>query len=250
MSWQERFAKVTTAIDAARHPSESSQTDTVEFTLVFHELCAVEREIGRHLDGNQQNIQWLLTSVAAIGASTGLISKFGSFSDYLFVHPWVLLALALVSLWFPINNVTTWADLAIAARYANEVLIPKLNAMASAGKVKRVPPFTEVTGAVARYPGALSWEQYRYTEFVGNKRVTVLMNPLWWARSALFYVPFALLVGLYYAARASGASSSPSFAEWVLIAVIAAALVQGFVALVTLGNSNHASGLRRPASTV
>lgn len=211
------------------------------FDAMLTEFTAIREEILKVKEQMERTYSYLLALIGAILASQFITGAGVKLEQ----HPTLYLVGALLSLWFPVNNIVMAVDMNALGGYLREILLPKLNAVvlaAARSGIHKSADLNTLIGwsdeagrilspemrAVVKTP--MSWEEFLPMVRLGRWSQRAALAPIYLMRTAILYAPMALLVGLFVA---SVKQISPF--QTLLIALSAAVLVSSGVATATVG---------------
>jgi len=211
------------------------------FDAMLAEYTALREEIRQIKDQMDRTYAYLLALIGAIFASQ-LLSR--STEVALARHSTFYLIAALLSLWFPANNLCMAMDMNSLGAYMREVLLPKLNAIvrtaveSASASPANADMLTGWSSTVAQIlpqqlrPGLnapMAWEEFLPRVRLGPRRQQLVLAPIYSARSLLLYAPTGLLIGLF-AIKVHNISAE----QLCLLVLIGVFLVAAAIANVTI----------------
>lgn len=213
----------------ASTPDKAEEVRRWELDVLLAEFSAIRAEIDALKAQIERTYSFLFAVIAAIAASQALSKRS---LDVVNHHPWVFLGAALLALWFPINNLLMIVDMTTCGAYVREVLTPKINLLiqSAAGgdglATKEAPIATFLDPADRkRLQSPMAWEDFLGIFRVGTRGRRAIFIPLYFARTALLYVPTILLL-----ARFVSLSPSVNAFELAIVALIAFLVVMSVAA--------------------
>jgi hypothetical protein len=214
------------------------------YDVLLAEYNALRQEFLVLRQSIENTYQYMFVAVGAILASQ-LISN--PAIKTLNQHPTVYLGGALVSLWFPLNNLVISVDLTSAGAYVREVLAPKINHLveyltteaARENGIERdrligwnsSMSHLVTNGAPDGLRAPMSWEEFNPSLRYATRARRSILIPMYTLRSALLYAPSGILV-----ARFVALSPTLSLLDIILLGLLGCVAVISTAALFSLSN--------------
>lgn len=134
--------------------SIDAETDSLRYLLEAYlaDYNSVRRELEHRIELQHRITDYLLVLLGSVLSASQLLGGSSSqFSSWLSRHPFALLLLATVSLWFPITSMVHFAWVSTLSSYLATVLSPKIAHLA-----------TSLAGLSTSTGEQLEWEERRY----------------------------------------------------------------------------------------
>lgn len=195
-----------------------------QLEVCLREYEAIRREMQELLSDINRNYAWVLGAGGILLTSQVLFENAPMIQRTVSEMPWVLLAVAFLTLWFPAYDVTRWFDLRMALEYLSVELSPRIRSLAGTDEV-------------------LTWERFRDKQL--RRRFPSIL-PVWLVKFSAPYLASIIAFGMFLLALV--ASEGPpetvylvAGALWVALAgsivyalLTTATLVPGTVATNTI----------------
>lgn len=153
----------------------------LQLDVCLREYDALRQEIAGILVEIEHTYQWVLAVAVALLGSQLLSHRWTAFEQALRDQQWVLIAIALVTLWFPAYYISRWYDLRLAGVYVSTILYPKIRGLVSALDDDSI----------------LCWEDWRSRELA---RDWWGMMPAWSIRMSAPFFPTVTAAALFWRA--------------------------------------------------
>lgn len=232
-------------------PSADAQP-TFEREALLKEFEVLRQELLQQLNNSEQYYSYVVAISVAILGSQLVVVHFSSVRETLSTYPVILLAGAVLMLWFPASGITKLVNITVIASYFNDVLIPKLNFFALLDTAQ-TPAGTLIREGAAgesfiygRPP--LLWENYR-AKALYPPRSRMILTPIGIMRSSLLWLPSILLIITYAHERLVAAKSGLAWYEialLVLYCLLAAFSLLAFFAHGSLTRVHRQHWARQP----
>lgn len=221
------------------------------FDALLAEFSALRDEMITLKEQTERTYTYLLALLGAILASQFISS---SWSASLNRHASIYLVVALLALWFPVNNITGAVDIIAIGLYVREILAPKLNSIIGmvAGDVEKqlsldtghllgITP--ELLREISRWDTSgkllapMSWEEFLPKIRPGGQVRQLLMAPVYFTRIAFLYSPSVVLVGIFFRVRqvlGIGDIVLAGLTVFLMLLILSANLTMGSIATFSL----------------
>jgi hypothetical protein len=208
---------------AGRRQGDHDRTNAVIATEVSVLLAEIQSHwdsiaTGRRAD--DRNFAWMFLFLAG---TIGLVASnaIEVVTAYVQAHPGVLLAAAVVTMWFPILFAIIWLDIASMAIYLRLVAYPRLAALTAANRMSLPPDVRRSLPKISPSDGLLSWES---SQTIRHRNPVVV--GLFVLRTAGLFAPAFLSIGIWAALRFQGSTDLAaalgriSVVNWVCLALV------------------------------
>ncbi len=233
--------RVSRARSAAGSTGVNFETDALRFTYdaLLREYDTLRREIELMLNQQERTYNYLLALIGAIIASQVLVTQAASLPLDIAQEPTILLAVGLLLLWFPIQNLVLNSHIATIAVYLRSVLIPKIDHICTIDRSVASQAFAdwESRSFEAALIGSLKWELFRSSVQFERTQTMVLLAPLWVYRQVILTIPSLAMFGFFIILRWSPSSINWSNVVQPALLVLTAIFLVSYC-LVALGRAN------------
>lgn len=204
------------------------------------EYESVRREIEMMIQQQERTFNYLLALVGALLASQFVVGEFPEVEAALERRPELYLVVAILTLWFPIQNIILNFHIGTMAQYLRLVLMPKVNyicATAAASSDLVALGDWDARNLDQDLHGVMLWEVFRVKAQFEQRRHLVTLTPLWTFRFVILAVPGLVLIVRYVDVRWIRANIDwLMWLEWPLVLLTALLMVGLVVGGASRGN--------------